>query len=136
VARETYYGKRGVEPVPMAWYRVLPEWQQAVFLVLAIAAPAVGLIGLLMRRSLTRLPSGQCLLLRIDDRGGLDPQPAADVAGQGLRLEPDVPDPVAPVGEVPAPHLGDPGGLAECGAIGEVRRELVAVGSGWGLKRA
>ena len=47
--RAAYYRERGVEPGPLAWYRVLPDWQQAIVLGLAIAAPAVGLIAFLMR---------------------------------------------------------------------------------------
>lgn len=48
-AREAYYRARGVEPGPLAWYRVLPEWQQAIVLGLALAAPTVVLLALLMR---------------------------------------------------------------------------------------
>lgn len=48
-AREATYRERGIKPGPLAWFRVLPEWQQAVFLGLAIAAPVVGLIVFLMR---------------------------------------------------------------------------------------
>ncbi len=48
-AREAYYRESGVEPGPMAWYRVLPDWQQAIVLGLAFAAPAVVLLALLMR---------------------------------------------------------------------------------------
>jgi hypothetical protein len=49
VAREAYYREHGIEPGPLAWYRVLPDWQQAVLLGVAFAGPAVGLIVFLMR---------------------------------------------------------------------------------------
>jgi hypothetical protein len=39
--REAYYRSRGVEPGPWAWYKVLPEWGQAVLLGLAISAPVL-----------------------------------------------------------------------------------------------
>jgi hypothetical protein len=38
-AREEHWIARGVEPGPLAWYRALPEWGQALTLGLAIGAP-------------------------------------------------------------------------------------------------
>lgn len=40
-ARDAYYIERGVEPGRMAWFRVLPDWGQAVLMGLAIPAPIV-----------------------------------------------------------------------------------------------
>lgn len=52
-AGAAYYRERGVEPGLLAWYRVLPEWQQAILLGVAFAAPIVGLI-VLCGRAATR----------------------------------------------------------------------------------
>jgi len=49
VARDAYYRGRGVEPGPLAWYRALPNWQQAIVLGVAMATPAVAVIAFLMR---------------------------------------------------------------------------------------
>jgi hypothetical protein len=39
VERQKYYRNRGVEPGPWAWYKILPDWVQAVLMGLAISAP-------------------------------------------------------------------------------------------------
>ena len=39
--RNEYYLERGVKPGPLAWYRVLPDWLQAVIIGFAAAIPAV-----------------------------------------------------------------------------------------------
>ncbi len=49
-ARDAFYRSRDIEPGPLAWYRVLSDWQQAIVLGLAIAAPVVGLILLIAVR--------------------------------------------------------------------------------------
>jgi hypothetical protein len=42
--RDAYYLDRGVKPGPWAWYRVLPDWQQAILFGLFIAVPIGGLL--------------------------------------------------------------------------------------------
>ena len=43
------YRERGVEPGPLAWFRLLPDWLQPILLGLAFTAPVVGWIVSLMR---------------------------------------------------------------------------------------
>ena len=38
--REEFYRDRGVEPGPMAWFKVLPDWVQPIILGVAVAIPA------------------------------------------------------------------------------------------------
>ena len=42
--RDAYYLDRGIKPGPLAWYRVLPDWLQAVILGLSLGLPAAFLL--------------------------------------------------------------------------------------------
>jgi hypothetical protein len=42
--RDAYYLDRGIKPGPFAWYQLLPDWQQAILLGIACAAPVSLLI--------------------------------------------------------------------------------------------
>jgi hypothetical protein len=42
-ARDKRLRSMGIEPGPMAWYRVLPDWLQAILLGVAVAVP-VGVV--------------------------------------------------------------------------------------------
>jgi hypothetical protein len=43
--RDAYYLDRGIKPGPLAWYRVLPDWLQAIGLGLSLALPVVVLLA-------------------------------------------------------------------------------------------
>lgn len=47
--REAYYRGRGVEPGHFAWFKVLPDWQQAVLAGLAVAVPLITILIALLR---------------------------------------------------------------------------------------
>lgn len=43
---DRYFLRRGIEPGPLAWYYVLPEWAQPILLGLALGIPIAGLLVL------------------------------------------------------------------------------------------
>ena len=47
--RNKYYSARGIEPGPLAWFRLLPDYIQAIMLGFAVAIPAVFILVTFLR---------------------------------------------------------------------------------------
>lgn len=51
-ASDSAYRAMGVEPGPLAWYRALPDWQRLTLLGLAVSAPLVAALALILSRAI------------------------------------------------------------------------------------
>jgi hypothetical protein len=45
--RDAFYLGRGVKPGPLAWYRILPDWLQAIVLGLSLGLPVAVVLATL-----------------------------------------------------------------------------------------